>query len=253
MDVERPHRDVDGEQLQRPAEALEQDRRGGVDGRTQYRQPLACHREQPLEGLLPLERGPVAAPRADDTEREEDDPEHADAGEARPRPGRDLGGFEDVEDQQQGRDDVEQPVREDGADEGRGRARAVGKAPAQHRDAGELADPAGQRRVAEEPHRERREHVVERRVWRLECLVDRQAPGERPHQHRDEVQAEREDDPCPVDEVEGVVDDVPVRTAPPEQRSHRREQEQRDQDLDEPVVPDAHAATERTGMPAADS
>ena len=75
------------------------------------------------------------------------------------RPVRDLRGREHVADQDQRGEEIEEPVREDRADERRARAPAVRQPPPQHRDASELADPPGQRGVREQADRERREDV----------------------------------------------------------------------------------------------
>jgi hypothetical protein len=87
--------------------------------------------------------------------------------------------------------------------------------------------------------------VVEGRVRRVERLVDRQPPRGGAHEDRRDVEAEREHDPRPVDEVERVVDDVPVRPAPPEQRDHATEHRKDERDLERAVVAQVldHAAT----------
>ena len=82
------------------------------------------------------------------------------------------------------RKEVEEPVREDRADESAGRPGAVREMAPQDGDASELPDPARQHRVRKQSDRECREDLVEARVRRVERLVDGQPPGERAHEHR---------------------------------------------------------------------
>ena len=157
-------------------------------------------------------------------------------------------------DQQQRREEIEEPVREDSADERPARPAPAGDMPPQHRHARELPDPSRENGVREQPDRECREDLVEAGQRRLERLVDRQLPGERTQKHGDEVQPESERDPGPVDEVEGVIDDVPVGAAPPEQCRDDREQ----RDAEQRAKPEAprqvlHAATVSGATPRAES
>src|SRR5207244_13163864 len=62
----------------------------------------------------------------------------------RSRPRRDLGGPDDVEDQDQDGDEVEDAMREDGSDERRPEAAPARQLPRQHGHACQLADPARQ-------------------------------------------------------------------------------------------------------------
>ena len=135
---------------------------------------------------------------------------------------RDLRGQQHVDDQSDRRHQVEEAVREHGPDE-RG-PRSVGaplqpELPRQHRDPRELADPARKHRIGEQADREGREHEREARVRRWHRLRDHRPPGVRPHEHRDEVETDREDDPFPAHGVERVPDRPPVRPAPPEERA----------------------------------
>ena len=148
---------------------------------------------------------------------EEQGSDHAHDGQARHRPVRDLRRRDHVRDEQQRREEIEQTVREDRADESPGRARPVREVTAQHGDARELPDPPGKHGVCEQPDRERGEDTVEARLRRGERLVDRQPPGERAREHGHEVQSEREHDPRPVDDVERTGHRVPVGTPPPEE------------------------------------
>ena len=97
----------------------------------------------------------------------------------------------------------------------------VGRCRRSTADAGQLADPPGQDGVREEADPEGGEHVAEARMWPIERLADRQLPRERAQQDRDEVEHEGGHDPAPRDEVEGVVDAVPVGAAPPQQAAPR--------------------------------
>jgi hypothetical protein len=128
-----------------------------------------------------------------------------------------------------------------------------GQAAAQHRDARELADAAGERGVTQQPDREGGEDTVVRRIGRIERLHDRQLPRQRAREHGDEVEAEREHDPRPVDEVESVVDDVPVRSPPPEQEADERKQHEHAGRLHPAAGQELHAATSAGVTPATDS
>ena len=174
--------------------------------------------------------------RGQDRGKEEHDPDDRDDDEARHRPARDLGRREHVADEHERGHEIEQPVGEDRADECRARTVSVlREPPPQDGDPRQLADAAGQRRVPEQADREGRERAVERRVGRVERLHDRQLPGERPDHHRGEVEGQREHDPGPVDEVERVVDEVPVRPAPPDERDRDREQKRNERTLHGPA------------------
>ena len=92
------------------------------------------------------------APRAGKREREEPEADGDEDHQARQGPVRDLRGGEDVPDQQQHREEVEDAMGEDRADERRPR---VGAAPlllvaGEDRDPRELADAAREHRVCEE-------------------------------------------------------------------------------------------------------
>jgi hypothetical protein len=159
----------------------------------------------------------MAAPRPDDGDGEQKRADDRDDDQARHRPARNLRGRKHIGDEEERRKEIEEPVREDGADEGAARSGPVRQAAPEDRDSGELADPARQHRVCEEADREGREDAVEPWPRRVERLVDRVAPSERAREHGDEIEPEREGDPGPVDEIERVIDDVPIGSAPPEQ------------------------------------
>ena len=153
---------------------------------------------------------PLGAEPGDREERESDerrDPERDD------RPVRHLGREEHPDDQDRRRHEIEEPVREDRAHEHRARpGRRVGEVTAKRRDARELARGARARRVGEQSDTERGEDVDELRLvlgWKR--LPDGQPPRERPEEGRDDVQEEREDDPAPDHDAEGVQDLAPFR------------------------------------------
>ena len=77
------------------------------------------------------------------------------------------------------REEVEQPVREDGAEQGRARSLAVRQVPPQHGDARELAGAGREHGVPEQPDPEGGEDLAEARVRLGQRLVDRQPPRER--------------------------------------------------------------------------
>jgi hypothetical protein len=130
MDVEGAHRDVDGEQLEDPAGALEQDRPRGRGRRLHHRQPAARHPEQATDRPRVVEPHALAPPRAQHRRGEQPDSERGHHEEARHRPVRDLGRHEHVAHEQQRRNHVEEPVCEHRADESGARAPAMrGEAP----------------------------------------------------------------------------------------------------------------------------
>ena len=170
--------------------------------------------------MRPVERRTVVTPPgADHRRREEQGAEHRDDDQARGGPVRDL----------RRRDHVERRAAAPGRGRRAGARRRcrragrscrcrAGKVAAQHRDARELPDPAGQDRVREQTDRRRPEKTRLKRgcggssAW---SIVSRHASERSSTEPR--LRHERESDPGPVDEIERVVDDVPVGAAPPEQ------------------------------------
>jgi hypothetical protein len=92
----------------------------------------------------------------------------------------------------------------------------------------ELADPAGQDGVREETDRERREDEWEARMRIVDRLRDHDRPRDRTDSHRDEVEADRDDDPLPAYDRERVPDGAPVGTAPPDEQADPDGREQND-------------------------
>ena len=143
MNVERPHRDVDGEQLQEPAcRTGAGSRRAAGSGERSTASPAGpCHEQR---RTCPTSSG-IGCCRAwaiTSASGEEEDPDRRHDHEARHRPARDLGGQQDVADEEQRREEVEEAVGEDGADERTGRALPALDVAAEDGDAGQLADPA---------------------------------------------------------------------------------------------------------------
>ena len=105
----------------------------------------------------------------------------------------------DPRDEQRDREEVEQPVREDGAEQRRARSLAVREVAAQHRDAGELAGPRRQHRVPEQPDPEGGEHLAETRrggsgsAWSIVS-----APRQRAREDGEEVEQDADDHPAPA-------------------------------------------------------
>ena len=117
------------------------------------------------------------ATRRDHADGEEREPDEADDNDPGDRPVRDLRRREDICDEQRDREEVEQTVREDGAEERRARpGLPVRQVLAQYRDTRELAGAGGQHGVPEEADAERGEHLSERRQRLGEGLPDREVP-----------------------------------------------------------------------------
>ena len=89
--------------------------------------------------------------------------------------------------------------------------------PREHRDARQLADPARQDGVREEADAERREDRAERAAGGggIACSITRCQAAARATTDR-RLSAIASDDPLPVDEPEGVGDEVPLGPAPDE-------------------------------------
>ena len=139
-------------------------------------------------------------------------------------------------DENRHREEIEEPVGEDGAEEGGARALPVGKMSSQDGDAGQLAGARGKHSVSEQADPEGREDMPERRVRRRQRLVDRQPPRERAGQDREQVEQDSDDHPAPGDEVEGVVDRRPLGAAPPD-RDDRPCERGEDEETSGPRVP----------------
>ena len=118
-------------------------------------------------------------PRGEQRDGEQRDAHQADHDQARDRPVRDLRREQHVDDEQRHGEQVEQAVREDGAEQRRARTRAVRKVPAQHGDARELPGPRRQHGVAEQPDAERGEDMAEGGLRVGQRLTDRQMPRDR--------------------------------------------------------------------------
>src|SRR5207248_221818 len=119
------------------------------------------------------------------------------------------------------RDEVEDAVREHRPDERRPGTSPPRQLPRQHRHARQLADPAGQYSVREQPDRERGEDEREPRPRRRHRLPDHGLPRERADEHGEQVEPDRASDPLPADDRERVSDRLPARPAPDEERDHR--------------------------------
>ena len=222
VNVEGPHRDVDGQELEQPAAALEERGHRGGPGRMEDAEAVPGHLSSRRTGPRPSSRTRDAGcalanananrPNADRPEREN----------ARRRPVRDLGRLQHVEDQHRpwargrragGR--RRSPQRRPDA-----RAAACRRTPGQHRHAGELADPARQDGVRQEADRERGEVGRNAGIGRLHRLRDdaRQAIARAMTERRSARSPPRS---IPLHRVEGVPDHVPVRPAPPEHADAR--------------------------------
>jgi hypothetical protein len=228
MDGEGPHRRVDGQELAQPARALEGDRGHSRERRAHHAEPLARHRHEAADGPEVDRHCAFGVTRERERKPEEQRADAHEGDQARRRPARDLRREDDVDDQEEDRHEVEDPVREDGADERRPRA-STGELAVQDRDARELADPAREHGVREEPDRERREDEQETGHRRGEGLADHRPPRERAREHGYEVEADRDQHPLPADDRERVADRAPARPPPPEQRADARGDGQHEQ------------------------
>ncbi len=224
VEAERLGRSPDGEELQRPADGLEEDRRERRGGDAQDRQALSRHGEEPPGGSLPVHRRAGVTAGREQPDRQQPEPDQADRHDTRDRPVRQLRREHDVADEQRDREDVEHAVREDGPEQRRPGAAALGQVPTQDCDAGELAGPRGEHGVPEQADAERREDRPEARWRRRHRLVDRDVPRPRARDDREQVEQDCKEHPAPADEGERVVDGVPLGPAPPEhdERGHER-------------------------------
>ena len=188
VDVERAHRGVDGEELARPADDLEEDRgprRAGERITPSPARPIASSRRSGPSPSIGIAGEPA---RRDEREDEEADAEADHEDQGRARRGRDARRGDDVEDEQEHRDDVEDAVREHRPDERRPRSLAPGHLPRENGDPRELADAPRQHGVREQADRERREDERYAGARRLHRRVDHRRPGERARDDREEVQ-----------------------------------------------------------------
>ena len=130
---------------------------------------------------------------------------------------------------------------EDRADERRRRPLPPGQPPAEHRDARQLADAPGSTAFANRPTENAEKTSGKCGCGRsIDCLIAR-VPREGACEHREQVEPDRRGDPLPRHRAERVVDDLPVRTAPDDQRDGEREERHRDEEL--PAAPHAAAST----------
>ena len=192
-----------------------------------------------LTDAQPFERACCPAERAlNRAKMKSADADRDDGDEARVRPGRDLRRGEHVEDEQADRDQVEDPMGDDGADERRPQSRGGGSC-------WRLSTPTrasspirpGRTAFAEQPDAERREDERKRgrgggSAWSMTSF----------HANvRDtiesEVERDRDGDPVPVDVLERGADAVPVgpRTRG---RSRRRRTRRAVRRANAPVVTD---------------
>ena len=108
----------------------------------------------------------------------------------------------------------------------------------------QLTDSPREHRIGQQADRERREDVRERRLLRARHrLADHDVPRDRAHEHRREVQDERDADPAPGDGLEGVADEAPVGAAPPQQQPQGGDPRQDESRTREVTPRDRHAAT----------
>ena len=82
--------------------------------------------------------------------------------------------------------------------------------------------------VREQPDAEGREHEPEARERRRHRRADHGVPGEGARDDREQVEADRDGDPVPLDRREGVLEVGPVRPVPPEQRADAGEEGEHD-------------------------
>ena len=190
VEAERLGSGPHGEELQRPTDDLEQDRPEGSRGDPQHREPLTCHREQPARRLLPLRALPRSGVRRAESTARVSSPRPTSPTTTTPVTAQ-CGSFaveEHVADEERDREQVEQPVGEDGAEQRRAGAAALGQVSPQDGDPCELARPRGEHGVPQQADAEGREHRGEARQRRRHRLVDRHVPGPGPDDHGDEVE-----------------------------------------------------------------
>jgi hypothetical protein len=188
-----------------------------------------------------MERRLVSNAPAHEGEREEQYTDARHEHEAGNRPMRDVGDQQHVCDQDERREEVEDAVGEDGAEQRRRRALSPLHPPGEDGNPRELADPPRERGVPEQADRVRREDAPDR--WpRNERLIDDRAPAQRARDDREKVEAERRGDPLPRDELERVPDRDPVRPPPPDEHDRKDDEDEHTNGADDPK-PEAHLAT----------
>jgi hypothetical protein len=247
VDVERTHRRPDREQLERPANALQEDgdRRG--NRLAHDAEAITRHHYEPPYLAGSVEHRAVMTSCARQREREKPEADRREDHEARQRPVRDLRGEEHVGDQEQHGEQVEHAVGEDRADQRRPRIRAslLLLMPREDRDARELANPPRQNCVREEAHAKGREDQAEGRPRRRHRLLDDAVPRGGARDDRQQIERDRRHDPLPVDEPECIGDEVPLRTTPDQEHNGRREGRKQEPEPAPRCLQQLHAATAR--------
>ena len=216
-------------QLHQPADELEHRRAERRHRPPQDGEPLAGHDHERAQAPHPVVHAAAAGAGEEEADHQEDEADEPEDDQARHGPVRDLRGHQDPGDEDRDREQVEQAVREDGAEQSRARSPAVREVPAQHGDARELAGPGRQHRVPEQPDPEGGEHLTEARVRLGQRLVDRQPPRERAREDGEEIEQDADDHPAPGHRVERVVDGVPLGAAPPDREHGGAEQREHEQ------------------------
>ena len=130
---------------------------------------------------------------------------------------------------------------------------ALRHVPGEHADAGNLADPARQHGIAEQPDGEGREDVTVARVGLRQGLPEHDLPGDRSDHDGEEIEADGRGDPAPLDLPETPSDQVEVGGTPDEHSGDGGDCNEHDSG---PATPGAeqslrHAATTSapTGLP----
>ena len=136
----------------------------------------------------PVRAESIPTVSSDDADEPEDD-------EARHGPVRDLRGEQHPDDEDRDREEVEQAVGEDGAEQRRARPAAVRQVAAEDGDAGELSRARRQDGVPEQPDPEGGEDLAEARMRLRQRLVDRQPPRERARERGEQVEQRRRRSP----------------------------------------------------------
>ena len=179
VEVERLHHRPDREELHEPADELAHRRTERRHRPPQDGEPLARHDQERPQAPHPVVHAAAAGAGEEEADHQQDEADEPEDDQARHGPVRDLRRQQHPGDEERDREEVEQAMGEDGAEQGRARAPAVRQMPAQHRDARELAGPRRQHRVPEQADPEGGEHLTEARVWLGQGLVDRQPPRQR--------------------------------------------------------------------------
>ena len=215
-------------------------------GRRRTASPWRAMISERAQAPHPVVHAAAAGAGEEEADHQEDEADEPEDDQARHGPVRDLRRQQDPGDEDRDREEVEQAVREDGAEQGRARSPAVREVPAQHRDARELAGPGRQHRVPEQPDPEGGEHLAEAWVRLGQRLVDRQPPRERAREDGEEVEQDADDHPAPGDRVERVVDGVPLGATPPDREQGGAEQGEHEQAARPGIASDARRAASRS-------